>query len=303
MSTLASDIPRLDVGEWVADRIEWLQDNASGFFDAITDFLEMAVEDWVGAALHSVNPILLAIIFGVIAWLCRSVIAGIVSVLGMLFIQSLDMWDDAMDTLALILVAGVIALAIAVPIGIIAARSQTFSKMIRPVLDLMQTLPVFVYLIPAVALFGIGTGPGVVATVIFAIPPGIRLTELGIRQVNAELVEAGHAFGAEQRAILTRIQIPLAMPTIMAGVNQVIMMALSMVVVAGMVGTPGLGSVVFSAVGRLDTAGGIDGGLAVVVLAIYLDRTVSGLAESEKAETNPKVLISKMRSRRGFAQR
>jgi glycine betaine/proline transport system permease protein len=178
-----------------------------------------------------------------------------------------------------VIVAGVISMFIAIPLGVLAARSGAASKIIKPVMDFMQTLPAFVYLIPALFFFSVGTVPGLVSTIIFAMPPGVRLTELGIRQVDSEMVEAGHAFGTRPSRILTRIQIPLAMPTIMAGVNQVIMLSLSMVVIAGMVGAGGLGGVVYGAVTQLNVGKGFAGGLAVVILAIYLDRLTAGLGD------------------------
>jgi ABC-type proline/glycine betaine transport system permease subunit len=172
-----------------------------------------------------------------------------------------------------------------VPVGIWAARSRRVSSVVRPVLDFMQTLPVFVYLIPAVFFFGIGVVPGVVATTVFAIPPAVRLTELGIRSVDREVVEASIAFGAKPRQLLREVQVPLAMPSIMAGVNQTIMLALSMVVIAGLVGAGGLGAVVVRGISTLDVGAGFEGGLAVVFLAIYLDRLTNALAAPRRRRT------------------
>jgi ABC-type proline/glycine betaine transport system permease subunit len=176
-------------------------------------------------------------------------------------------------------VAAVVSVLIAVPLGIAAARNDGVSQTVRPVLDLMQTMPAFVYLIPAIFFFSIGVVPGVVATVIFALPPGVRLTELGIRGVDPEMVEAGEAFGTPPGRILSRIQIPLAMPSIMAGINQLILLSLSMVVIAGMVGAGGLGNEVLEGIQRVNIAQGFEGGLAVVVLAIFLDRLTSALGD------------------------
>lgn len=197
---------------------------------------------------------------------------GLFAILTLTLVASVGQWDNAMDTLGLVLVASAIAVVIAIPIGVLAAYNDTVSKIVKPVLDLMQTLPAFVYLIPAIFFFSIGAVPGVVATIVFAMPPGVRLTELGIRQIDKELVEAGEAFGASSRKILTGIQLPLALPTIMAGVNQVIMLGLSMVVIAGMVGAGGLGSDVYQGITRNDGALGFEAGIAVVILAIFLDR-------------------------------
>jgi glycine betaine/proline transport system permease protein len=176
-------------------------------------------------------------------------------------------------------VASVIAIGLSIPLGILAARSKIASAAIRPALDFMQTLPAFVYLLPALFLFGLGAAPAVLATIVFAMPPGVRLTELGIRQVDKEMVEAGHAFGTSPWQILRGIQLPLARPTIMAGVNQVIMLGLSMAVIAGFIGAPGLGQVVVTSISRLDVGLGFEGGLAVVILAIYLDRLTSSFGE------------------------
>lgn len=212
-----------------------------------------------------------------IAWWLRGLVAGVLAFAGFLLIDSLDLWDRAMSTLALVLVATVIALVISIPLGIWAARSRTVSAVVRPALDLLQTMPSMVLLIPAILFFGLGTSAGVIATLIFALAPGVRMTELGIRQVDAELVEAAEAFGTSPRDTLLRVQLPLALPTIMAGINQVIMLGLSMVVIAGMVGTGGLGGAVNEAIGQLDIGFGFEAGVGIVVLAIYLDRMTSAL--------------------------
>ena len=191
-----------------------------------------------------------------------------------------------MHTLALTLVAALIAVLISVPIGIWAARSDRVSTIVKPVLDFLQTMPAFVYLIPAIILFGIGVVPGIVATIVFAMAPGVRLTELGIRGVDSEVVEAGHAFGSSPGRILRQIQLPLAMPTIMAGVNQVIMLSLSMVVIAGMVGAPGLGSDIVQALSRIDVGLGAEAGLSVVILAIVLDRLTASFGGSRARPQN-----------------
>jgi glycine betaine/proline transport system permease protein len=184
----------------------------------------------------------------------------------------MGLWVESVQTLAVVIVAATLAIVIGIPLGIFAARNEHARIVMRPLLDFMQTLPVFVYLIPAVFFFGIGVVPGAVATTVFAIPPAVRLTELGIRQVDSEVVEAAQAFGSRPRQILRDVQIPLAMPSIMAGINQVIMLALSMVVIAGMVGAAGLGAIVVRGVTELDIGAGFEGGLAVVILAVYLDR-------------------------------
>ncbi len=203
------------------------------------------------------------------------------TILGLLVIVGVDQWENAMDTLALVLVASLLAIAFSVPLGILAAKSTVASNIIRPILDFMQTMPAFVYLIPALILFRVGVVPGIVATIIFAMAPGVRLTELGIRGVDREVVEAGQAFGASPWRILRQIQLPLAMPTIMAGINQVIMLSLSMVVIAGMVGAGGLGAQVVASLNRIDVALGFEAGLAVVILAIFLDRLTAALGTGD----------------------
>ncbi|KPI16336.1 ABC-type glycine betaine transport, periplasmic subunit [Actinobacteria bacterium OK074] len=271
-------MPRLHLGDWVNDGVNWLVDHMSWLFDAIKSVVE-GMYDGVDAVLTGPQPLLLAGILAVLAWWLRGLVAGVLAFAGFALVDSLALWDDAMSTLSLVLVATVIALLIAVPLGIWAARSKAVSTALRPVLDLMQTMPSMVLLIPAILFFGTGVPAGVVATLIFAIAPGVRMTELGIRQVDAELVEAAEAFGTSPRDTLLRVQLPLALPTIMAGVNQVIMLGLSMVVIAGMVGTGGLGGAVNEAIGQLDIGLGFEAGLGIVVLAIYLDRVTGALGD------------------------
>ncbi|MBK3579064.1 ABC transporter permease/substrate binding protein [Streptomyces sp. MBT65] len=269
-------MPRLPLGDWVDSGVDWLLAHMSWLFDAIKTVVE-GMYDGVNAVLTAPEPLLLAGILAVIAWWLRGLVAGVLAFAGFLLIDSLDLWDRAMSTLALVLVATVIALVISIPLGIWAARSKAVSAVVRPALDLLQTMPSMVLLIPAILFFGLGTSAGVIATLIFALAPGVRMTELGIRQVDAELVEAAEAFGTSPRDTLLRVQLPLALPTIMAGVNQVIMLGLSMVVIAGMVGTGGLGGAVNEAIGQLDIGFGFEAGVGIVVLAIYLDRMTGAL--------------------------
>ncbi|AEY88329.1 glycine betaine ABC transport system permease [Streptomyces hygroscopicus subsp. jinggangensis 5008] len=269
-------MPRIHLGDWVDSGVNWLVDHLSWLFDAIRAVME-GMYDGIDAVLAAPEPLLMAGILAVLAWWLRGLLAGVLAFAGFALVDSLDLWDRAMSTLALVLVATVIALVISVPLGIWAARSRAVGAAVRPVLDLLQTMPSMVLLIPAMLFFGLGTAAGVVATLIFALAPGVRMTELGIRQVDAELVEAAEAFGTSPRDILWRVQLPLALPTIMAGVNQVIMLGLSMVVIAGMVGTGGLGGAVNEAIGQLDIGYGFEAGVAIVVLAIYLDRVTGAL--------------------------
>ncbi|MEV7320965.1 ABC transporter permease/substrate binding protein [Streptomyces sp. NPDC093970] len=269
-------MPRLHLGDWVDSGVNWLVAHMSWLFDAIRAVVE-GMYDGIDGVLTAPAPLLLAGILAVLAWWLRGVAAGVLAFAGFALVDSLDLWDRAMSTLALVLVATVIALVVSVPLGIWAARSRAVSAAVRPVLDLLQTMPSMVLLIPAILFFGLGTAAGVIATLIFALAPGVRMTELGIRQVDAELVEAAEAFGTTPRDTLLRVQLPLALPTIMAGVNQVIMLGLSMVVIAGMVGTGGLGGAVNEAIGQLDIGFGFEAGVGIVVLAIYLDRMTSAL--------------------------
>lgn len=276
-----SPLPEIPLGDFLADVVDWVETNLGMILDFIDTVITLLVEN-LAEGLHWVPPIIMAVILAAIAWAMSGWRVALLTVIGMLFIQTLptaDMWKESLDTLALVLISALIAMVFAIPWGILAARNSTASKITRPIMDFMQTMPPFVYLIPTLFFFSIGIVPGVVSTIVFCMPPGVRLTELGIRQVDAEMVEAGHAFGAPPRQILTRIQIPLAMPTIMAGINQLIMLSLSMVVIAGIVGAGGLGGIVLEGVNRLDLAKGFEGGVAVVVIAIYLDRVTAGFSK------------------------
>nr|WP_131754862.1 ABC transporter permease subunit [Actinomadura fibrosa] len=271
-------LPRVPVGEWFDSLVTWCTDNLGWLFDGIGSVIESTVEGLTDV-LTFLPPLALTVVLAVLALFLRGWKLGLFTLLGFGLIESMELWEPAMDSLALVIVSAVVSVAISIPVGIAAARNEAVSRVVRPVLDLMQTMPAFVYLIPAIFFFSIGVVPGVVATVIFSLPPGVRLTELGIRGVDPEMVEAGEAFGTPPNRILTRIQIPLAMPSIMAGVNQLIMLSLSMVVIAGMVGAGGLGGEVLEGINRVDVAKGFEGGLAVVVLAIFLDRITGALGD------------------------
>ena len=199
-------------------------------------------------------------------------------ILGLLLIWAMGYWQEAIETTTLVIVSTLIALIFGIPLGILTARNKTADAIIKPILDFMQTMPAFVYLIPAIFFFSVGNTPGVIATVIFSLPPAVRLTSLGIRNVPPDVVEAGHAFGATNRQILFKIQLPLARTTILAGVNQVMLLALSMVVIASMVGAKGLGAIVYQGIQQNDIAKGFESGLGIVVLAIILDRITQSIA-------------------------
>jgi len=267
---------RLDLGTWFAEVIDWLLANFGWFFDAVSWLVTLLVGQ-VSGVLIGLHPFLIiGLLATLAAVLTRSLGLTVYTMLAFLLIVSMGLWVESMSSLAVVLVSVVFSLAVGIPLGIWAALNSRVSAVVRPILDLMQAMPVFVYLIPAVFFFGVGTVPGIAATIVFSIPPAVRLTELGIRNLDHELLEAAAAFGAKRGLTLKDVQLPLAFPSIMAGVNQVIMLALSMVVVAGMVGAGGLGGVVVQGVAQLDTARGFNGGLAVVILAVYLDRVTSG---------------------------
>ncbi|KOU30559.1 glycine/betaine ABC transporter permease [Streptomyces sp. WM6373] len=269
-------MPRLPLGAWVDSGVDFLQSRLSWLFDAISA-LVTGLYDGLVAVLSAPAPLLFAGILAIAAWWLRGLFAGLLAFAGFALVDSVGLWPDAMSTLSLVLVATLVTLVFAIPLGIWAARSDRVSAVLRPLLDFMQTMPAMVYLIPGIIFFGVGVVPGIIATIVFSLPPGVRMTELGIRQVDAELVEAAEAFGTTPRDTLVRVQLPLALPTLMAGVNQVIMLGLSMVVIAGMVGGGGLGGAVYRAIGNVDIGLGFEAGLSIVILAMYLDRMTGAL--------------------------
>lgn len=288
---------RIPVGDWIETGVDWLRDNLDGLFDVITVVVRFLVDGLTDVLVATPMPLMIAI-FALIGWLLRSWQMALGTVAAFLLIVAMDLWIPTLQTLSLVLVATLVALVIAIPLGIWSARNDTVRAILKPVLDFMQTMPAFVYLIPAITFFSIGVVPGLVATVIFALPPGVRLTELGIRGVDSETVEAGQAFGATPGQILRGIQLPLATPTIMAGVNQVIMLALSMAVLAGIVGADGLGKIVVQSVSTVDLALGVEAGLGVVIIAVYLDRVTAALGSPASYRSSLMGVMSRRRADR-----
>jgi glycine betaine/proline transport system permease protein len=269
-------IPQIPLDQWTNQAIEGIIGTFGGFFDVLKGVIEGVVGS-LQFVLTAPPALLMVGILAVIAYFLSGWRMALFTVAGLLFVISLGLWDDAMLTLALILAAATISLVIGIPIGIAAAKSRTLEEGIRPVLDLMQTMPAFVYLVPFVILLGLGSGPALIATVIFATPPAVRLTMLGIQQVPKETVEAAQAFGATPWQTLFKVELPLSLSSIRAGVNQVIMLSLSMVVIAGLVGAGGLGDPVVTGLQTLNIGLSFVGGLGIVVLAIILDRVTRGI--------------------------
>lgn len=284
---------------WVESGLNWLVAHGRPLFQAVRVPIDFILTSFQTALVST--PSLLMIAFLVlIAWQLTGKKMGLATLVSLATIGFIGAWSEAMVTLSLVLTSVFFCLLIGLPMGIWLARSQSAARIIRPILDAMQTTPAFVYLVPIVMLFGIGNVPGVVVTIIFALPPIVRLTILGIQQVPEELIEAGHSFGASPKQMLYRIQLPLATPTIMAGVNQTLMLSLSMVVIASMIAVGGLGQMVLRGIGRLDMGLAAVGGLGIVILAILLDRLTQtiGIASRDKKsrwyETGPASLVYRL---------
>lgn len=269
------------IASYAEDFVWFLLDNFQSVFDFISGHISSLVEQ-LNFALGYLPPWVLILILALLAWRLANWGTAVFTVIGLLIVENLGLWDPIVESTALILVAEVLVILIGIPLGILAAKSDWVDRIIRPILDFMQTMPAFVYLIPAVMLFGLGIVPGVIATVIFALPPLVRLTNLGIRQVPTDLVEAGEAFGSSRMQLLLKVQLPMANPTIMTGINQSIMLALSMVVISAMIGAGGVGSEVLRGIQRLDVGRGFAAGLAVVVLAIIMDRITQNIGRQKQ---------------------
>lgn len=263
---------KIPVGHTAKTAVTWLTDNLGWLFDAIAVVMQSMI-DGLLAVLQFPHPLLLIAVFAAIAWgLQRKITTVLLTILGFLFILNQGYWDQTLETLTLVLSACFICMALGVPLGIASAHRPKLYALLRPVLDLMQTLPTFVYLIPAIVFFGIGMVPGLLATAIFVLPAPVRLTHLGISSTPDHLIEAGEAFGASRRQLLWKIELPYAMPQILAGLTQTIMLSLSMVVIAALVGANGLGVPVVRALNSVNTALGFEAGFVIVVVAIILDR-------------------------------
>jgi glycine betaine/proline transport system permease protein len=263
---------KIPIGATIEDIVDWLIDHAGWLFDAISTGLGYPIDGLI-AIMQAVPPLVLVALFAALAyWLHRSVGLAAMVVVSLLLIMNLGYWNETIETLALVVFATAFCMLLGVPIGIAAAHRAWLYTAIRPILDMMQTIPTFVYLIPTLILFGLGAVPGLISTIIFAIPAPIRLTYLGVASVPKPLIEAGDAFGATRRQLLWKVELPHAMPTIMAGLTQCIMLSLSMVVIAALVGAGGLGKPVVRALNSVNIAQGFEAGLAIVLVAIMLDR-------------------------------
>lgn len=299
--------PIIPFDVWVESGLEWLVNHGRPVFQAIRVPIDFILTTFETGLVSTPAPIMLLILF-LITWQFSNLKLGATTLVSLVLIGLIGAWGQAMTTLSLVMTSVFFCLLIGLPMGIWLARNDTAAKIVRPLLDAMQTTPAFVYLVPIVMLFGIGNVPGVVVTIIFALPPVVRLTILGIQQVPDELIEAGHSFGASRKQMLYRIQLPLAMPTIMAGVNQTLMLSLSMVVIASMIAVGGLGQMVLRGIGRLDMGLAAVGGLGIVILAILLDRVTQQLginAQNTKQRwyhTGPASLFVKLASKNSLGK-
>ncbi|WP_306438798.1 ABC transporter permease [Longirhabdus pacifica] len=314
------NIPKLPLGDWIDTFIDFLVNQFERSFEEIAEGLEYIVEYMVDSLLTGPNfifilaatviawsvgrwkfglpafflsillevfildaPITVLILsFTALAWWSGKWKFGLFTLIGLLLILNLGYWEEMIETLSLVIASVIITVAVGIPVGILASQSEKIRRIVTPVLDFMQTMPAFVYLLPAIFFFNIGVVPGIIASVIFAMPPAIRLTILGIRQVSGELIEATQAFGSTTTQKLLKVQLPLAMPSIMAGINQSIMLSLSMVVIASMVGAPGLGAEVYRAVTQLQIGAGFEAGISIVVIAIILDRLTQNIGSKNR---------------------
>lgn len=278
---MTDGIPKLPLADWVDAIVKWLTTNFNWLFEFVINVIEPTVSFFTDVLMY-LQPVITIVLIALLAWWLSNWRIALFSFIGLLLIDNLGYWEHSSQTIALVLTATLISIILGVPLGIWCGKSDTARNILTPVLDFMQTMPAFVYLVPAVIFFSLGTVPGVIASVIFATPPTIRLTNLGIRQVPKDLIEASDAFGSTGTQKLFKVQLPLAKTTIMAGINQTIMLSLSMVVIASMIGAPGLGREVLSAVQRIQVGLGFESGLAIVIIAIVLDRITQNVGQRNK---------------------
>ncbi|OIN09178.1 glycine betaine/L-proline ABC transporter permease ProW [Oceanisphaera psychrotolerans] len=273
------------LGEWVESILNYLVQNFRSVFRSIRWPIDQVL-DGIEFVLQSIPPLIGIILSSLLGWQLAGKRMGLFCAVTLFCLGLIGVWSESMTTLSLVLTSVFFCVLFGIPLGILCSRSDRLERIVRPVLDAMQTLPAFVYLVPVVMLFGIGNVPGVLVTIVFALPPLVRLTNLGIRQVPSDKVEAGRAFGCTPRQMLFRIQLPLATPTIMAGLNQTLMLSLSMVVIASMISVGGLGQMVLRGIGRLDMGLATVGGVGLVLLAIFLDRLTQAMGKrSESSNT------------------
>jgi len=292
----------LPVETWINDGLSWVVVHFRPFFQTVRAPIDGTLS-WVEGLLTSVPTLAMIALIGVLAWQFAGRALAIGTVISLLLVAMLGIWPEAMVTLSLVLTSLAFCLVIGLPLGILLASSDRAQRVMRPVLDAMQTTPAFVYLVPVVMLFGIGNVPGVVVTIVFALPPLVRLTNLGLRQVRPDLIEAARAYGASPLQLLAKVQLPLAMPSIMAGINQSLMLSLSMVVIASMIAVGGLGQMVLRGIGRLDMGLATVGGLGIVLLAITLDRITQSMGQPRRGvrhwwQTGPAGLVWRLAARR-----
>ena len=295
----------LPVQDWINSGLTWVVAHFRPFFQAVRVPIDGTLSG-VEQMLTAVPMLAMIAIFALIAWQFAGGALAIGAIVSLLIVGMLGIWHEAMVTLSLVLTSLAFCIFIGLPLGILLASSDRAQKFFRPVLDAMQTTPAFVYLVPVVMLFGIGNVPGVVVTIVFALPPLVRLTNLGIRQVRPDLIEASRAYGASPLQMLFKVQLPLAMPSIMAGINQALMLSLSMVVIASMIAVGGLGQMVLRGIGRLDMGLATVGGLGIVLLAILLDRITQAMGEPRRGvrhwwQTGPAGIVTRMLGQRQTA--
>lgn len=284
MSNLLNKIPEIPLADWTETFMDFITDSFSGAFNSIQNTVGFLM-DGMTDLLLVISPIVFILLVALMAFFATGKKFGLAlfAIIGLLFIYNQNLWGQLMNTFTLVLFSSLIAIIIGMPIGILMSKSKAAEEIIKPILDFMQTMPGFVYLIPAVAFFGIGVVPGVFASVVFALPPTVRFTNLGIRQVPTELIEAADSYGSTPTQKIVKVELPLAKPTIMAGINQTVLLSLSMVVIASMIGAPGLGREVLTALQRAQVGDGFVAGLSLVIFAIIVDRLTQSLNRNIKS--------------------